>query len=165
MSQRVDVDIEALTPEELAKLPERQFRIVVNADLRKDASNERVRGHVPGWITDMLRGSLAGRRLAVLKAMLANVDGQIEMKTNAFEKAKAEGRDVAEATAAHHQELANPLRFRAALLEALPEAEYVVTDRIDTLERAIRAHRQATQADDTVSPSTADEALWAFLAY
>lgn len=154
------VDLEQLTPEGLAVLPERLFRIVVNTDLRKDASNERVRDHVPEWITDALRGPLAARRLAVLKAMLANVEGQIEMKANAFEEAKAKGRDDA---ATHHHELAGPLRFRSALLEAMPEAEYLVSNRIGTLERAIAAHRATIEADDRLTPSSADTILWATL--
>lgn len=157
------VDLDQLTPDEMAGLTEREFRLVVNADLRKDASNERVRGHVPPWITEALRGPHAPRRLAVLRAMLANVEGQIEMKTNAYELAKAEAPNDPAVTAEHHRELTGPLRFRAALLEAMPEAEYLVSNRIDELERAIRAHRQAIEADDTLVPSTADEALWAMI--
>lgn len=161
MAPRDPLDLRQLTPEALAALPERQFRMVVNADMRKDASNERVRDEVPQWITDALRGPLAARRLAVLQAMLANVEGQIEMKVNAFERAKAETGDTAEVTATHHKELASPLRFRSALLEAMPEAEYLVSNRIDELERAIAAHRTAIEADDEVSP--ADRVLWALL--
>ena len=157
------LDLNQLTPETLAALPERQFRIVVTADMRKEASNERVRTDVPKWISDELRGPLAARRLAVMRAMLANVEGQIEMRTNAFERTMAQTPDSPKAVATHHEELAGPLRFRSAVLEALPEAEFVVSNRVGELERAIAAHRAAIEEDDNVEASPADRALWATL--
>lgn len=165
-ASRDHIDLDLLTPETLATLSERDFRLVVTADLRKDASNERIRGHVPPWITATLRGRLAARRLAALQGMLANVEGQIEMRSDRFEVSKVEAvsdEDLRTATGAYYRDLSGPKRFRSALLESLPEAEQLVNDRINQLERAIRAHRQAIEANPKLSPSVIDEALWAMI--
>lgn len=157
-------DLDQLTPEALATMSEREFRTIVTADMRRDASNERIRQPVPTWITEALRTTHVERWLTTLQAMLANVEGQIELKRNELEVAKAKGNaDLDETTARLHQELRSPMRFRSALLETLPEAERLYGGRVRTLEAAIRAHRKATQADIEIEPSPVDHGLWALL--
>jgi hypothetical protein len=161
---RSTTDLDQLTPEALAHMPEREFRQVVTADMRRDASNERIRQNVPAWISDALRTTHVERWVATLHAMLANVEGQIALKQNALEEAKAKGGPgLDDAIAKHHQDLRSPLRFRSALLETLPDAERLHKGRVHTLEAAIRAHRKATLADLEIEPSPVDHGLWALL--
>jgi hypothetical protein len=162
---RTSIDVATLTPDALATLSERDFRVVVTADMKRDASNERIRNEVPAWITHALRHDYVERWVASLRAMLANIEGQLAQRDNTLEQAKAELDEVElrERTARHFKELTGPLRFRSALLEALPEAERLLEGRVSTLEAAIRTHRATTEADDTVDPSHADRLLWSSL--
>lgn len=163
---RDSIDLNELTPQILATLSDRDFRLVVSADLRKDASNQKIRGYVPEWISEALRNEHMARRLATLQAMLANVDGQLDMRKDKLELAKLDISTEQEERAvvgAYLRDSAGPKRFRSALLEAMPEAEYLVNNRVVILERAIRAHRKATKGDPKLSVSVADEALWAML--
>lgn len=144
MARDINIDPFTLDRDNLDGLDEPEFRQVVATDLRRTASNRSIRTTVPGWLTEALRGPLAERRLAALYQMLASVECQLEMMDPDRDRTSA-------------------LRFRAALLEALPEAERLAHGRAHRLEGAIRAHRDATVADPTIEPGTADTALWSLL--
>jgi hypothetical protein len=147
-SAHIEVDLAKLQPGDLEGLDEFEFRAVVNADLRSRASNRNVRQNVPDWVAAELRGKLAFRRLAALRAMRESADGQIIQRTNQFLVRSVHLTDVQRS--ADEAELRDSLlgtqRFRSAVLVALPEAERLVEeDRSERLERAIRAHRAATR--------------------
>jgi hypothetical protein len=162
---RKELDLEQLTPETLAALDDWEMRNVVSADLRRRASNEKVRTTVPPWISEALRGELFDRWITALHQMLASVTSQLEVMENEHEEALANGARVNAEKARYHGARTGPLRFRAALLEAMPEAERLLEGRrTRVLERAIQAHRKATIDDESVSPSVADWALWALIA-
>ena len=147
MSDRLHVDLDNLTPRSLAELDEQEFRHVVDCDLRRHARSDRVRRQsVPRWITEALRTQHVERWVTALHAMLASVEGQIELR-----RAAGEANPV------------GPLRFRAAIREALPEAERLLNGRVRVLEGAIRAHRKGTQADTSIEPADIDRALWSVL--
>jgi hypothetical protein len=148
---RIYIDLAALTPETLAALDEREFRFVVDADLRRNARSTYIRRQdVPPWISDALRSpQLIDRWVAALRAMLASVDGQL-----AHRRALGE----------NNQSVAKTARFRSALREALPQAEALLGGQLQRLEQAIRTHREATEADETIEPSEIDRALWSVLA-
>lgn len=147
---RVHVDLTKLTPEALAELGELEFRFVVDADLRRNARSTNIRRQdVPQWITDALRSRQHVERwVAALRAMLSSVESQLARR-------RANGES--------NQDVAKTLRFRAALREAMPEAEALLGGRVQELERAIQAHRAATEADRTIAPSEIDQTLWSVL--
>lgn len=147
---RTYIDLTKLTPETLAALDERDFRFVVDADLRRNAQSTNIRRQdVPSWISEALRSpALVERWVASLRGMLESVDGQI-----------AHRRALGET----NQTLAKTARFRSALRQAMPEAEALLGGRIQRLEQAIRAHREATEADKSIEPSEIDRTLWSVL--
>jgi hypothetical protein len=63
----------------------------------------------------------------------------------------------------NNQSVAKTARFRSALRAALPEAEALLGGQVQRLEQAIRAHREATEADRSIAPSQIDHALWSVL--
>jgi hypothetical protein len=143
---RTFIDLAELTPETLAALDEREFRFVVDADLRRNATSRNIRRQdVPAWVSQALRTSHVERWVAALRSMLVSVDGQLAQRRLAGEDRQA---------------LAKISRFRSAVLEALPEAEALLGGRVQELEAAIATHRRAVEADDTMDPSTADTTLW-----
>jgi hypothetical protein len=164
-AERTELDLEQLTPETLAALDDWDMRSVVGADLRRRSANERVRTEVPAWISATLRGELFDRWYTALQQMLASVNGQLEVMANEHEEAlAAPGVRINQENGRYHGARTGPLRFRAALLEAMPEAERLLEGRrMRVLERAIQAHRTATIGDESVSPSVADWALWALI--
>jgi hypothetical protein len=147
---RVYVDLAKLTPQTLGELGELEWRFVVDADLRRNAHSKNIRRQdVPQWISDALRSrEHVERWVGALRAMLSSVDGQLARRRAAGES---------------REDVAKTLRFRAALREALPEAEALLGGRIQELERAIRTHRDATTADETIAPSEIDFTLWSVL--
>jgi hypothetical protein len=164
-AERAELDLDQLTPEALAALDDWDMRTVVSADLRRRATNERVRTEVPEWISEALRGELFDRWYTALQQMLASVNGQLEVMANEHEEAlAAPGARINQEKGRYHGARTGPLRFRAALLEAMPEADRLLEGRRRrVLERAIQAHRKATIEDESVAPSVADWALWALI--
>lgn len=163
---RATVDLSLLTAERLAELPEREFRQVVDADLKQTASNDKLRAPVPGWLSRALRNECVDRWVAALRAMLANVESQLELREDSYRLALAEAETDSErraVTADYERGILGPKRFRAALLEAMPEAEMMLEGRVRLLERAIVAHRRTIEADVSMEPSEADRALWSIL--
>ena len=157
---RTTVELSTLTPDSLAALNERQFRIVVQEDMKRNAANEKIRrSDVPEWLSRALRETHVERWVSCLEAMLASVEGQIALKEIELEQAKAGGTDVN----AVLNTMGAPTRFRSALLEVLPEARRLAEGRVMRLEEAIIAHRSAVEADVSVSPSAADRRLWTIL--
>jgi hypothetical protein len=147
MSERAYVQLDQLEPEDLGKLDEAEFRYVVDCDLRRNAQSPRIRQQtVPAWISEALRTQYVERWVTALRTMLASVEGQIELRR---------------ATGDAHP--TGPLRFRAALREALPEAERLLEGRVQLLESAIRAHKRGTETDTTIEPAPIDRALWSLL--
>lgn len=147
---RIFIDLTALTPAALAAMDEREFRFVVDADLRRNARSTNIRRQdVPQWISEALRSPpLVERWVASLRSMLESVEGQL-----AHRRALGE----------NNQSVAKTARFRSALREALPEAEALLGSQLQRLEQAIRAHRDATEADGTIEPSEIDRTLWSVL--
>lgn len=162
--ERDELDLTQLTPETLTALNDWDMRSVVAADMRRHASNERIRTTVPSWISEALRGPLLDRWHTAMQQMLASVNSQLEVLENQHEQALAYGAPGNQERGRYHTARTGPMRFRAAILEALPEAERLLQQRQEeTLAEAIRVHREATRNDATISPSVADEALWAML--
>lgn len=166
------VDLSTLTPGRLGELGDDEFRWIVDADLKRRASNENVRTAVPGWVSDALRSTHLEQWVMTLRRMEASVEGQLEMATNEYERDKARLRSeanddveskLAQLTYAYHQRRAGPLRFRAGVQEALPEAESLYTGRLRHLEEAIRAHREASLDDDQLEPADFDRRLWSLI--
>lgn len=158
-----NVDLAVLTPAALAELPDREFRAVVDADLKRGATGT---APVPAWISTALRGPLVERWLAALQAALANVDSQIDLKERSCNVHVADVTSEIEAQKLRtecERSLLGPRRFRGALLEIMPEAVRLREGRVRLLEAAIRAHRDVIEADASVGPSLADETLWSFL--
>lgn len=156
---RARIDLDALTPESLAALDDREMRDVVTSDLLRTASNQAIRTQVPAWITEALHGPLVERWVTALRQMLESVDAQLELLANEHNEALAQGANRDAETTRFRQARTKPLRFRAAVLEALPEAERLHAGRVGQLEAAIRTHREATLA----AKATVDEALWSVL--
>lgn len=157
---RNKVDLDALTPASLADLDDAAMRVVVNADLLRTASNRAIRTDVPEWICEALRGPLVERWVTALRQMLASVDSQLEILASEHNEAIALGTNRDAETARYYRARSKPLRFRAALLERIPEAERLHTGRVHLLESAVRAHRRGTPPD---SATALDEALWSIL--
>lgn len=166
------VDLSTLTPDQLGELGDDEFRWIVDADLKRRASNENIRTAVPGWVSDALRSTHLERWLMTLRRMEASVEGQLEMATNEYERDQARLRSqadddadakLAQLTYAYHQRRAGPLRFRAGVQEALPEAESLYAGRLRQLEEAIRAHREASLGDDQMEPAEFDRRLWSLI--
>lgn len=155
---RTHVDVDALTPKALASLDDAEMRVVVNVDLLRSASNRAIRTDPPEWIADALRGPLVERWLTALRQMLANVDAQLELLASEHNEAMARGVNAEKERARYFRARSKPQRFRAALLEALPEAERLCEGRVWLLETTIRAHRNLT-----TEPTDADRVLWAVL--
>lgn len=146
---RTYIDLAALTPDALAALDEREFRFVVDCDLRRNATSGNIRRQdVPQWISEALRTTHLERWVAALHAMLASVEGQLAQR-------RLQGE--------HGHALAKATRFRSALLEAIPEAEALLGGRVRELESAISSHRATIEADETMEPLPADKTLWAIL--
>jgi hypothetical protein len=149
ITTRTFIDLARLTPDALAALDEREFRFVVDADLRRNATSRNIRRQdVPVWVSRALRTDHVERWVAALQSMLESVEGQLDQRRLAGEDDRA---------------LSKVARFRSALLEALPEAEALLGGRVQELEHAIAAHRRAVEADDSMDPSPADATLWAIL--
>lgn len=146
-NERAWIDLMDLSPDNLGDLEEIEFRYVVDCDLRRNARSPRVRQQaVPVWISEALRTRHVERWVTALRTMLASVEGQIELRRAAGD--------------AHPT---GPLRFRAALREALPEAERLLEGRVHLLESAIRAHKHGTETDITIEPAPIDRALWSVI--
>jgi hypothetical protein len=162
-TNKYNIDLGVLTPASLTELPEREFRAVVDADLKRGATGT---APVPAWISAALRGPLVERWLAALQAALANVDSQIDLKERSCSVHMADATSEAEArqlATECERSLLGPRRFRGALLEIMPEAKRLREGRVGLLEEAIRTHRDTIKADTSVGPSLADETLWSVL--
>lgn len=151
-----------------------EFRGVVDADLKRRASNDNVRTQVPEWVSDALRTEHLERWVMALRQMLASVEGQLELRANEFERDRAELQAqvlrgdpngelrLADLAAFYHRQRNGALRFRAAVLEELPEAESLHEGRVKRLEDAIRVHRLAVEAS-TEDDEDIDDRLWSVL--
>jgi hypothetical protein len=162
---RTYLDLADLTPATLDTLGEREFRSVVDADLKRTSAN-RNHQEVPQWISLALREAHVERWLTALHAMLASVQGQLELWDHDFERRKADcdnERELRQITAEHHQAQTGRVRFRTALLEAIPEATRLHEGRVLILENAIRTHRTAILADNTIEAGSHDRLLWSTL--
>ncbi len=158
------VILSELTTAELAALPERQFKVVVDADIRRGAIHQPQR--VPAWVSDALRNEHCSRWLATLRAMLASVDSQLDAADIEHRARLTVASSEAERdrlSEKHHEITKAAVRFRSALLVDLTEAEALLQKRATKLEAAITAHRNAVVADPTIEPSAADRDLWAVL--
>jgi hypothetical protein len=170
-----NIDLTALTVEQMRHLDSVDFREIVDADLKSRAPSSRVRRDIPNWVSMALRNEFLEQWLAALRQMLASADGILEMRANEFAQAEAAltGRslrgdrqadiELADLKADYHRSRAGTLRFRSAVTEALPEAERLMSSRAKTLEDAIRAHRSSLLQDPDFEPSTQDEELWALV--
>lgn len=161
---RPSIDLSSLTPGTLDQLPDEEFRMVVDADVKRaSASMQRV----PEWVSRELRTTVVDRWYSTLKRMHASVDHQLETKAAEFEGEQARlglldetGTKVEELKVRHFQKRTQSLRFKSGLTDVLLEAEGLVNARAARLQEAIRAHREALLADDQTEPSDADETLW-----
>jgi hypothetical protein len=165
-SPRPTIDLSLLTPGTLDQLSDDDFRLVVDADIKKASSAVQP---VPDWVSHELRGPAVDRWHMTLKRMHASVEHQLDAKTAEYEAEKArlrlQGEDIKleELNVRHFQKRSQSLRFRSGLTDVLMEAEGLASRRASRLQEAIRVHRQALLDDNTTEPSPADLTLWAVL--
>lgn len=164
---RPTIDFSQLTPGSLGQLSDEDFRLVVDADVKRASASVQ---RIPDWASAELRSVVVDRWHTTLRRMLASVEHQLEAKNADYEVEKARlvlqgetGTKVEELNIRHYQKRSQSLRFRSGLTDVLLEAEGVVTRRVGRLEDAVRAHRQALLDDPTTDPSPADRELWEVL--
>jgi hypothetical protein len=164
---RVSVDLDHLTYADLAALDYREFRAVVDADLKRDTPGAQP---VPAWISDALRGAFVDQWLTTLRQMLSSVQLQLDLKASDYDGLMTElqgSSDTARAQRAtedYRKDRAGRLRFRGAVEEAVIEAETLYAGEIRRLTTAIKIHQEATLEDDYIEPNASDKALWATIA-
>lgn len=161
---RPTIDLSQLSPGTLDTLNDDDFRLVVDADVKRASASMQP---VPEWVSRELRTTVVDRWYSTLKRMHASVDHQLESKAAEFEGEQARlglldetGTKVEELKVRHFQKRTQSLRFKSGLTDVLLEAEGLVIARATRLEDAIRAHREELLADDQTEPSAADEKLW-----
>lgn len=143
---------------DLASLSDQEFRAVIDGYLR---------GDVPETTVQMLRGPLLERVIDTLQAMIRSVTTQLDAR--AHEPKENEillrlGRitqtDVDMKDLEYGKWRVSAVRFRGRLEEALATHERMLRrTRVEELERAIAAHRDARLG----TASTADQRLWSVL--
>lgn len=163
MAPRAPLNLSELTPEDLRAASQSVFVRVVDADLKRNSRNQGK--PVPAWITEALRTEHMDRWRVALGRMLTQVNGRLEVLATEFEanEHRLDGRALADAEEEYLRQKVRSERFRQGVLDALAEADALYRTRLGELESAIRAHRDAVVADESIDPSAADQRLWGTL--